>query len=299
MTGRPHRRRDGAARGARRRSRTISSWATAICVLLVCLVVIALLRPLPRGAVRRHPGADRRGRRRSAWPSCSSATSTPRPRSWARSSSATASTSRSSSWRATKRSGARARPREAAPIALSATIRPTAVAALGAAVAYASLIVTRFRGFSQFGDHRRHRHGGGLGGDGDGAAGAVGDASISASATDAPLRAAGDRRFSDAGGARRHAARRGRCLGVFAAAHAWSSVIPLERYLHDPFEYDFRNLRNRRSLESGAAALAAARRPHLRPHAHAGGDRRRPARAHRRDPHARSSSATRRCRARR
>src|SRR5262249_28343645 len=29
-----------------------------------------------------------------------------------------------------------------------------------------------------------------------------------------------------------------------------------KRYLHDPFEYDFRNLRNRRSLESGAALLA-------------------------------------------
>src|SRR5439155_22525025 len=35
-----------------------------------------------------------------------------------------------------------------------------------------------------------------------------------------------------------------------------ASVIPLGKYLHDPFKYDFRNLRNRRSLESGAAALA-------------------------------------------
>jgi len=34
------------------------------------------------------------------------------------------------------------------------------------------------------------------------------------------------------------------------------SLVPLRRYLADPFEYDFRNLRNRRSLESGAGALA-------------------------------------------
>src|SRR5262249_42966950 len=42
-------------------------------------------------------------------------------------------------------------PREACAIAIGATARPTAIASLGAAIAYASLMVTRFRGFSQFG----------------------------------------------------------------------------------------------------------------------------------------------------
>ena len=45
------------------------------------------------------------------------------------------------------------------------------------------------------------------------------------------------------------------CLVVFGLLTV-VSVLPLSRYLHDPFEYDFRNLRNRRSLESGAALLA-------------------------------------------
>ncbi|HSN34082.1 MAG TPA: MMPL family transporter, partial [Ideonella sp.] len=45
------------------------------------------------------------------------------------------------------------------------------------------------------------------------------------------------------------------CLVVFGLLTVFS-VVPLKKYLHDPFEYDFRNLRNRRSLESGAALLA-------------------------------------------
>jgi hypothetical protein len=143
-------------------------------------------------------------------------------------------------------------PREAASIALSATIRPTAVAALGAAVAYASLIVTRFRGFSQFGTI------GGLG--------MV--AAWASTVTVLPaLWAAFDKRertarrfappvtaFSDLV-ARLATQAPKSCLVVFGLFTIFS-MVPLKRYLHDPFEYDFRNLRNRRSLESGAALLA-------------------------------------------
>ncbi|MDB4971267.1 MAG: putative rane protein [Myxococcales bacterium] len=143
-------------------------------------------------------------------------------------------------------------PREAASVALAATIRPTAIAALGAAVAYASLIVTRFRGFSQFGTI------GGLG--------MV--AAWVATVTVLPALWAGfDRRkrtgrrfhppvtaFSEL--VARIATQAPRtCLIIFGVLTV-VSVLPLKRYLNDPFEYDFRNLRNRRSLESGAALLA-------------------------------------------
>ncbi len=143
-------------------------------------------------------------------------------------------------------------PREAASIALGATIRPTAVAALGAAVAYASLTVTRFRGFSQFGTI------GGLG---------MVAAWLATVAVLPALWAAFDKRertarrfappvtaFSDLVARVATQAPRS-CLIVFGILTV-VSVLPLKRYLHDPFEYDFRNLRNRRSLQSGAALLA-------------------------------------------
>ncbi|HEX4461892.1 MAG TPA: MMPL family transporter [Polyangia bacterium] len=143
-------------------------------------------------------------------------------------------------------------PRDAAGIALAATIRPTAVAALGAAVAYASLIITRFRGFSQFGT---------IGGLGMVAAWAATVIVLPA------LWAAFDHRertarrfappvtaFSDLVARIATQAPRS-CLIVFGLLTV-VSIVPLRRYLHDPFEYDFRNLRNKRSLTSGAARLA-------------------------------------------
>ena len=45
------------------------------------------------------------------------------------------------------------------------------------------------------------------------------------------------------------------CLAIFAAVTVLS-LVPLARYLRDPFEYDFRNLRNRRSVTSGSASLS-------------------------------------------
>jgi uncharacterized membrane protein YdfJ with MMPL/SSD domain len=141
--------------------------------------------------------------------------------------------------------------RRAAAIAVRATVRPTAIAALGAAISYASLMATRFRGFSQFG-----------------AIGGVGMvATWLATMTVLPAMLA---RFDRRGNRKPQHATRGAfsglvsrlatraprlCLAVFGVCTVLS-IIPLARYLHDPFEYDFRNLRNRRSLVQGSGALA-------------------------------------------
>jgi predicted RND superfamily exporter protein len=143
-------------------------------------------------------------------------------------------------------------PREAASIALGATIRPTAIASLGAAIAYASLVVTRFRGFSQFGV---------IGGIGMVAAWVATITVLPALWASFDQRERATRRFAPPVTAFSDFVSRAAtqapktCLWIFAIL-TFSSLIPLGKYLHDPFEYDFRNLRNRRSLESGAAALA-------------------------------------------
>jgi predicted RND superfamily exporter protein len=143
-------------------------------------------------------------------------------------------------------------PREAASIALGATIRPTVIASLGAAISYASLVVTRFRGFSQFGV---------IGGIGMLAAWLATMTVLPALWASFDQRERATRRFAPPVTAFSEFVSRAAtqapktCLWIFAALTALS-VIPLQRYLGDPFEYDFRNLRNRRSLESGAAALA-------------------------------------------
>jgi predicted RND superfamily exporter protein len=143
-------------------------------------------------------------------------------------------------------------PRESAGIALKATIRATAVAALGAAVAYASLTVTRFRGFSQFGT---------IGGIGMVAAWLATITVLPALWAAFDRRERATRRFAPPVSAfsdliSRAATQAPRiCLVIFGLLTV-ASIIPLKRYLRDPFEYDFRNLRNRRSLTSGAALLA-------------------------------------------
>ncbi len=143
-------------------------------------------------------------------------------------------------------------PREAAVVSLGATLRPTVIASLGAAISYASLVVTRFRGFSQFGV---------IGGIGMVAAWVATVTVLPALWATFDQRERATRRFAPPVTAfsdfvSRAATQAPRtCLWIFALLTV-GSVIPLGRYLHDPFEYDFRNLRNRRSLESGAAALA-------------------------------------------
>jgi predicted RND superfamily exporter protein len=143
-------------------------------------------------------------------------------------------------------------PRDAARVALAGTWRATAIASLGAAISYASLVVTRFRGFSQFGV---------IGGIGMVAAWVATITVLPSLWAAFDHRERARRRFAPPVTAfsefvSRAATQAPRtCLWIFALLTA-ASVVPLHRYLGDPFEYDFRNLRNRRSLESGAAALA-------------------------------------------
>ncbi|MEO6952876.1 MAG: MMPL family transporter, partial [Polyangia bacterium] len=136
-------------------------------------------------------------------------------------------------------------------VALRATMRPTAIAALGAAISYASLMATRFRGFSQFG-----------------AIGGIGMvAAWLASMLVLPaLIARFDRRPAKKPKPRRHGAFSGLVSRLATRAPRTSlalfalltlvAIVPLPHYLHDPFEYDFRNLRNRKSVSSGAASLS-------------------------------------------
>ncbi len=143
-------------------------------------------------------------------------------------------------------------PREAAGVALGATLRPTVIASLGAAISYASLVVTRFRGFSQFGV---------IGGIGMVAAWVATVTVLPALWATFDQRERTTRRFAPPVTAFSDFVSRAAtqapkaCLWIFALLTV-ASVIPLGRYLRDPFEYDLGNLRNRRSLESGAAALA-------------------------------------------
>ena len=144
-------------------------------------------------------------------------------------------------------------PREAAEIALNGTVRATAVAALGAAVSYSSLCMTRFRGFSQFGV---------IGGIGMLAAWIATIVVLPAlwraldHRTNANRRFGGSRTGMFADGMARIATRWPRSLLIASTILTIASIIPLGGYLKDPFEYNFNNLRNKRSMETGAAALA-------------------------------------------
>jgi len=135
---------------------------------------------------------------------------------------------------------------DAAITAVRTTAGATLVAALGAATAYGSLTLTRFRGFSQFG-----------------AIGAIGMiAAWLATIVVLPALWA----LFDAGSARRRfrALTEARWLGWFGrrprlvlGAGAVLAVLSLARmpsYLDDPFEYDLTKLRNR---ASAAAAVSA------------------------------------------
>ena len=145
-------------------------------------------------------------------------------------------------------------PGDAAKIALHATLRPTAVAALGAAAAYASLCVTRFRGFSQFGI---------IGGVGMVAAWGATVIVLPALWARFDREGSSQRRrfpwperlnFADL--VSRTATRIPRTLLVVSSLATVVALVPLARYLGDPFEYDFTKLRNSKSLTTGAAAIA-------------------------------------------
>jgi predicted RND superfamily exporter protein len=134
---------------------------------------------------------------------------------------------------------------------LRGSLRATGIAASGAALAYGSLVITRFRGFQQFGV---------IGGVGMIAAWLATVTLLPAliftfDRKGSPRRfRLGDLKLTERLG--RLATRApGRCLLLFGALSV-AAALPLQSFLKDPFEYDFRNLRNRRALTQGGAALA-------------------------------------------
>jgi uncharacterized protein len=149
-----------------------------------------------------------------------------------------------------RRAGHAAEP--ALATAIATTWRPTLLAALGAAMAYGSLAVTRFRGFSQFGV---------IGATGMMAAWTAAftlmPALIATFSSGPPRSGSGEMLISSAIG--RMAARAPRVCLALVAVLTVASLVPLYKYLHDPFEYDFRKLRNQRSFQKGGAAELATR----------------------------------------
>ena len=145
-------------------------------------------------------------------------------------------------------------PEEALRCALGGTWRGTLVAAIAASAAYASLMVTSFRGFSQFG-----------------VMGATG--ALSAGWPPSPCcRRCWCCSTGATGGKRRAAAappRSGRPAGALlqrpAAASGWRSgrllvgLVGLRHFLQDPFEYDFRKLE--RKLEPTEDAKQFGQQP--------------------------------------
>jgi uncharacterized protein len=137
-------------------------------------------------------------------------------------------------------------------IALRSTWRATWIASVGAAVAYGSLIITRFRGFSQFGY---------IGGAGMILAWLVTMTLLPA------LWAIFDRRsaeqtvprvkgFAFAAPIGRFVVRHPSLFLILAAALTAAAVYPIPRYAKDPFEYNFENLRNQRAREGEGEKLA-------------------------------------------
>jgi predicted RND superfamily exporter protein len=128
--------------------------------------------------------------------------------------------------------------------AVAATWRATAIAALGASISYGSLVLTRFRGFSQFGV---------IGGAGMVLAWVAtmtvlpaviwlldrkGRREVGRSGRRGPLFASGVARL---------ATRAPRTLIGAGCLITLAAGLLLPRYLRDPFEYNFRNLRSARS----------------------------------------------------
>ena len=128
---------------------------------------------------------------------------------------------------------------EAGVRAVADTIRPTAVAASAASIAYGSLMLTRFRGFSQFGL---------IGG-----AGMLLAWAATVTVLPAVLFLLDRRKQVEprktlpgirlAGPVARLSVRRPRLLLAGGLLATITAVAALPRYLHDPFEYDFHNLR--------------------------------------------------------
>jgi uncharacterized protein len=145
--------------------------------------------------------------------------------------------------------------RDAIAVALGATWRGTAIASLGAAIAYGSLAVTNFRGFNQFG------YIGGVG------------MLLSWGLTILALPAAWvllDKRrpeetmptiqgFRFAAPVAQFTARHPKLLLALGVSLTIAAIVPLPRYVRDPFEYDFRRLGNQASRRHGGASALSGR----------------------------------------
>ncbi|MBK6848836.1 MAG: 23S rRNA (adenine(2030)-N(6))-methyltransferase RlmJ [Proteobacteria bacterium] len=147
--------------------------------------------------------------------------------------------------------------RDAIAIALHTTWRATATASLGAAVAYGSLAITSFRGFNQFGY---------IGGVGMVLSWLATVLVLPALWVLSDRRAAGAtlprlRGFRLAAPLARFGVEHPRLLLGLGAALSLAALIPLPRYARDPFEYDFRKLRNQVSRESASERLNARLSP--------------------------------------
>jgi hypothetical protein len=140
-------------------------------------------------------------------------------------------------------------PAEAITVAVGATRAVTALAAAGAAVAYGALMVTRFRGFFQFGV---------IGMTGMLAAWGATYALVPAGLRLQPGRRPPPPPPYDALARRlgKAALRHRRATWLVALLLLAGAGLPLARFLGDPFEYDFRRLRSERSVTAGAEAWA-------------------------------------------
>jgi uncharacterized protein len=138
---------------------------------------------------------------------------------------------------------------------VASTWRPTLASSIGASVAYGSLLITRFRGFNQFGFV------GGLG--------MLLCWSLTFTMLPALISALEQRRPSRLTPRAKHRAnivsrafaallrlalRRPRLLLVSSLIVSVLALLPVARIAQDPFEYNFTKLRNKRSLTEGPAS---------------------------------------------
>ncbi|MBP7125631.1 MMPL family transporter [Myxococcota bacterium] len=136
-------------------------------------------------------------------------------------------------------------------ISVRGTLEGTAVAAAGAAIAYGSLALAGFRGFRQFGI---------IGGSGMAlcwlATFLVGPALIALLHRMRPLEVTRESRHPVASRVGELVSRRPRLILLVALLISAGSVLAILPWSFDPFEYHFRNLRNRESIERGSAKLS-------------------------------------------
>lgn len=140
---------------------------------------------------------------------------------------------------------------EAAEIAVAASWRGTATAAIGAAVAYGTLALTDFRGFNQFGVI--------------GCIGMIvswlGTVAVLPAACALVDRGAGrlghGKRAPRLLGPARALLRRPASILIGATLLTVAAAIPLTRFAADPFEYDFAKLRNQAARSAEAERLSA------------------------------------------